>query len=154
MGSYIIFQLDETDYGIPISQIKQLDVMGKVTPVPNAPQYVEGIVLTRGEVIPAINIRKKYGLPNKDFNLKTRLIHIYSNERSFGLIVDSAREFINIDDDQILPPPKKGNTPFTNEITGVVKHGERIILILNPLELAVDENKPITESEKSPKPEI
>jgi purine-binding chemotaxis protein CheW len=147
MGAYIIFQIDETDYGISIDQIKQLDVMGKVTPVPNAPDYVEGIVFTRGEVIPAINVRKKYGLTPKEFDIKTRLIHINASSRSFGLIVDSAREFINISDDQILPPPSQGDSPFTSELIGIAKHNDKIILLLDPLKMAVDEQS-ITESSK------
>lgn len=139
MGAYIIFQIDETDYGISIDQIKQLDVIGKITPVPNAPDYVEGIVFTRGEVIPAINVRKKYGLPPKEFDIKTRLIHINTSGRSFGLIVDSAREFVNISDNQVQPPPEQGSGPFASELIGIAKYNEKIILILDPLKMSINE---------------
>ncbi len=135
MKSYILFQLGDTDYAIPIEYIKQLDVIEKITPVPNTPHYVEGIVFTRGQVITAINLRKKFSLEPKPLDIKSRLIHLYHENRNIGLIVDSAREFVNIDESQITAPQGNIDSVLLNELEGIVKLNNKIVLILNAVKL-------------------
>ncbi len=66
-NSYILFELYGTIYAIKSSYIKQMEMIEKITPVPNSPDFVEGVVFTRGKVIPVINLRKRFGFPPKEF---------------------------------------------------------------------------------------
>ena len=103
--SFILFELAGTTYGLKSSIVQQLEMVEHITPVPNADNTLEGVVFSRGEVIPAISLRKRFGFETIPYDLRSRLVVVKVNDRSIGLIVDSAREFKNIPEELILPPP-------------------------------------------------
>ena len=103
---YILFQLKKTTYAIPSRLVEQMEVVEEFKPVPNSPPYVEGLAFVRRRVIPAINLRVRFGFPKIAYDLATRLVVVRSDQRSVGLIVDAAREFLSIEDDVIQAPPK------------------------------------------------
>src|SRR6476619_6186037 len=101
---FILFELAGTTYGVRSQSVQQVELVEQITPVPNAPSAVEGVVFSRGQVIPVINLRARFGFELIPHDLRTRLIVIHTNNRVVGLIVDSAREFISIDSSIIQPP--------------------------------------------------
>src|SRR5512142_1616227 len=117
---YILFELAGTSYGVASGRVRQVEMVASatpggagpgesataITPVPNAPPYVEGVVLSRGQVIPALSLRARFGLPPVPHELRTRLIVVNAGERVVGLIVDAAREFVSIPGDRLQPPPE------------------------------------------------
>lgn len=138
-NTFILFELLNTTYGIPSDQVKQMEMIDKITPVPNAPPYVEGVVFCRGQVIPAINLRTKFGFPKIPYDIRTRLIVIQNQQRTVGLIADTAREFVVIPPEQIQPPPE-GITSFGHHyLSGVVTWKDRMVLILSVQELTANE---------------
>src|SRR5215207_10025039 len=100
-GSFILFELAGTTYGIPSSKVLQLEMVENITAVPNSDRTVEGVVFSRGQVIPAINLRTRFGFEKVPFDLRSRLVVVRLHERNIGLIVDSAREFRNIPEELI-----------------------------------------------------
>ncbi|MCX8056963.1 MAG: chemotaxis protein CheW [Ignavibacteria bacterium] len=130
-NSYILFELHGTVYAIKSSYVKQMEMVESITPVPNAPEFVEGVVFIRGKVIPVINLRKRFGFPAKDYDLKTRLIVLKAEEREIGLIVDSAREFVVFEDNSIQPVPDILKTLSDKFLSGYVSLQNKSILILN-----------------------
>ena len=66
-----------------------------VTPVPNAPPFVDGVVFSRGQVVPAVNLRARFGFERAEYDLRTRLLVVQHGGRSVGLVVDAAREFVS-----------------------------------------------------------
>jgi len=137
---FILFELAKTTYAIRAELVQQMEMIETITPVPNAPKFVEGVVFSRGQVIPAINLRIKLGLQKAEYDLRTRLIVIQTGSRTVGAIADSAREFVSIPSNAIQPPPDAIGSSG-KYISGIIRLGERIILLLNLEELlqSVDE---------------
>jgi len=129
--SYIIFELAGTKYAINSQYVKQMEMIENITPVPNAPSFVEGVIISRGQVIPAINLRKRFGFDKIDFDIKTRLIVVNINNRSLGLIVDTARDFIKIDKEQIKEVPETITALSGKYLSGFVTVEKEPILIFN-----------------------
>lgn len=150
-NSYIVFELYGTNYAIMSNYVKQMEMIENITPVPNAPEFVEGVVFIRGKVIPVINLRIRFGFPKKEFDLKTRLIVLKSGEREFGIIVDSARDFIIFPEESIQPVPEFLKTLSEKFLNGYVLHQNKSILILNVDELInlSDQIQPIKENKEN-----
>lgn len=129
---YILFELAGTTYGVRSQVVQQMEMIEHITPVPNAPDFVEGVVFLRGQVIPAINLRRRFGFPKISYDLRTRLIVVRSGGRTVGLIVDSAREFVPLDPATIQPPPEGVAGLSGHYLAGIATLGERLVLILDP----------------------
>jgi purine-binding chemotaxis protein CheW len=129
--NFILFGLAGTTYGLRTRDVQQMEMVEQITPVPNAPASVEGVVFLRGQMLPALNLRVRFGFEKAPYNLSTRLIVVRSGNRSVGLIVDTAREFVSIPKSAIQPPPKGISNLSGKYLDGIAKLGDRIILILN-----------------------
>lgn len=142
---YILFELAGAVYGVPSRQIQQLQMIERITPVPQAPPFVDGVAFHRGKVIPALNLRARFGFPRKAYDESARMIVVHSQERTVGLIVDTAREFISLPADAVHPPPEANSRDGVQYLSGVASLNDRLILLLNlepildsGVELAVD----------------
>ena len=132
---FILFELAGTTYGVPSRAVQQVELVEHITPVPNAPPAVEGVIFSRGQVIPAVNLRVRFGFEKSPHDLRTRLIVINAKGRVIGLIVDSAREFISIPTSAIQPPNEAISGLKGKYLEGIATLGERIILILSLAEV-------------------
>jgi purine-binding chemotaxis protein CheW len=149
--SYILCGLAGTTYALRSDDIEQLEMVGHLTPVPNAPAFVDGVTSVRGRVIPAISLRARFGFERQAHDLRSRLIVVRSEHRSVGLIVDSAREFAAIPESAIQPPPEGLVELSTRYLRGVAHLGERLVLILDVGELLrVAETVPAISTELLP----
>lgn len=128
---YILFELAGAVYGIPSRQIQQLQMIERITPVPQAPPFVDGVAFHRGKVIPALNLRARFGFPRKAYDESARMIVVQSRERIVGLIVDTAREFVSLPGDAIQPPPEANSRDGVQYLSGVASLHDRLILVLN-----------------------
>jgi purine-binding chemotaxis protein CheW len=128
---YILFELAGTSYGVRSQIVQQMEMVEHITPVPNAPDFVEGVVFLRGQVIPAINLRQRFGFPKAPYDLRTRLIVVRAGGRTVGLIVDNAREFVPIAGETIQPPPEGIAGLSGHYLSGIATLGERLALILD-----------------------
>ena len=131
MEPFILFELSGTTYGVRSRFVQQIEMVDDVASVPNAHPAVEGVVLVRGQVIPALNLRTRFGFERIERDLRSRLVVINTDKRVVGLIVDTAREFIKISPDSIEPPPEALTGLSGHYLEGVATIGERMILILN-----------------------
>jgi purine-binding chemotaxis protein CheW len=129
--SYVLFELDGTTYALRSSDVQQLEMIEHITPVPNAAAAVEGIVFSRGQVIPAVSVRARFGLPKAEHDLRSRLIVVRAGDRNIGLIVDSAREFKRIAADAIKPPPDSLSGTTGKYLEGIASIDDKLILVLN-----------------------
>lgn len=137
---YILFELAGTTYGIPAAVVQQMEMVEHITPVPNTPPFVEGVVFSRGQVIPAINLRVRFGFEKVTYDSRARLIVVHSKNRSVGLIADTAREFILIASDGVQPPPEGVSGLSGRYLAGIAMLGQRMVLILNIEEILNLEN--------------
>ncbi|HET6977145.1 MAG TPA: chemotaxis protein CheW [Pyrinomonadaceae bacterium] len=128
---FILFELAGTTYGVRSRFVQQIEMVDDVASVPNAHPAVEGVVLVRGHVIPALNLRTRFGFEKIDRDLRSRLVVINSGNRVVGLVVDTAREFLKIETDSIEPPPEALTGLSGHYLEGIATVGERMILVLD-----------------------
>lgn len=133
--SYVLCELAGSTYALRSDDIEQLEMIGQLTPVPNAPQFVDGVTTVRGKVIPAVSLRARFGFDRVPHDLRTRLVIVRSEGRVVGLIVDNAREFAAIPADSIQPPPEGMADLSSKYLRGMAHLGERLVLVLDVTEL-------------------
>jgi chemotaxis signal transduction protein len=129
--TYILFVVAGTTYGVPSRYVLHMEMIEHVTAVPNAPAFVEGVVFSRGQVVPVVNLRARFGFERAATDLRTRLIVVQVEQRRIGLLADEAREFLAIPGASIHPPNDTIRGLSANYLEGVATVGERLVLILN-----------------------
>ena len=137
--SYVLFELAGATYALRSDDIVQLEMVGEPTPVPNAPSWVAGVVSVRGQVIPAVSLRERFGFERTPHDLRSRLVVVRTGGRTVGLIVDSAREFARILPDEIGPLPEGVAGLSGRYLRGIAQKGERILLVIDVPELLFTE---------------
>jgi purine-binding chemotaxis protein CheW len=128
---FVLFELAGTTYGVRSRFVQQMEMIEHITPVPNAAPAVEGVVLARGQVIPALNLRVRFGFERVPFDLRSRLVVVNKGGRTLGLIVDTAREFLPIPGEAIEPPPEAITGLSGKYLEGIATIKGRMILVLN-----------------------
>lgn len=131
MEPFILFELAGTTYGVRSRFVQQIEMIEDVASVPNAHPAVEGVALIRGQVIPALNLRTRFGFETIQRDLRSRLVVINTGSRVVGLVVDTAREFIKIPSESIEPPPEALTGLSGRYLEGIASIGDRMILVLN-----------------------
>ena len=130
-NQFIIFSVAGTAYALPTAQIAHVEMVDEVTRVPNAPRFVDGVVFSRGEVVPAVSLRARFGFERAPHDVRTRLLVVRSGERKVGLIVDAAREFLAMSDSAITPPSEAITGLSGEYLRGIATIGNRIIVVLD-----------------------
>ena len=130
-GSYILFTVAGTTYALPSGEVRHVEMIEDITRVPNAPSFVDGVVFSRGQVVPVVNLRARFGFERAPYDLRSRLIVVQSGARLIGLVVDSAREFVNIPPDAIQAPHEALAGMSGRYVEGIASIGDRLILTLH-----------------------
>lgn len=126
---YLTFWCNRQQFAIGIKQVIQIVQMAEITPIPEFPRYMRGVLSLRGEIFPVMDLRLRLGAETAEDDAKTCIIIIRINGSSFGLIVDGVNDVTTIDDQDICPPPKH-NGHEVRYLAGMVQR-ERVILVLN-----------------------
>jgi purine-binding chemotaxis protein CheW len=90
------FRIGRETFGLPISIVREIVRVPEITSVPNAPDYIEGVINLRGRIIPVVDLRKRFGQKSVETNKKNRIVVVELGSRAFGLIVNSASEVLRI----------------------------------------------------------
>lgn len=130
-SSFVLFEVAGAEYALASDLVQHMEMIEHVTPVPNAPPFVEGVVFSRGQVVPAVNLRLRFGVETKPHDLRTRLIVVSHAGRTVGLIVDSARQFLQIPQDAIQPPPDALVGPAAKYLQGIALLGDRMAFVVD-----------------------
>lgn len=128
---YVLFELAGALYGVHSRDVQHVEMLTHVTPVPNTAPSLEGVVFSRGHVVPALNLRLRFGLPREAHTPGTRLIFLRAHERSVALIVDSAREFRSIAREEIKPVEETLHGIRGNYLKGVVSVKDRLAFLID-----------------------
>jgi purine-binding chemotaxis protein CheW len=131
IGSYILFSVAATTYALPSGEVRHMEMLEEITRVPNAPSFVDGVVFSRGQVVPVVNLRARFGFERVPFDLKTRLVVVQAGTRLIGLVADSAREFVSIPPEAVQPPNDALAGMSGRYVDGIATVRDRLILILN-----------------------
>jgi purine-binding chemotaxis protein CheW len=133
------FTIGKEYYGISIKSIKEINRMTEITKVPRAPQFIEGVINLRGNVIPVINLRTKVGMPKKEYDKETRIIIVELSGKTIGFIVDGVREVLRIPDNLLDPPPALAVGSKADYITSVAKLEDDLVILMDPEKLLTNE---------------
>ncbi|HEB76216.1 MAG TPA: chemotaxis protein CheW [Nitrospirae bacterium] len=125
------FRLGEEEYAIDISAVQEINRMTEITKVPNSPPYIEGVLNLRGRIIPAVNLRKKFGLPEREYDRHTRIMVVDVEGTMVGLIVDAVSEVLRISPETIEPAPEMSAGVNSKYIRGVGKVNGRLVILLD-----------------------
>lgn len=128
---FVIFRLENEEYGIDILKVKEIKEMMNITRVPKAAHFVSGVINLRGEVIPVIDLRIRFGFKEGEKDENTRIIIVTVDDITVGLIVDSSAEVIEISSNEIEEASDGVGNAKQNYIYGIGKVGERIIILLD-----------------------
>ena len=129
--TYILFELAGSTYGIRSEQVQRVELLEHLTPVPNTAPSVDGVIFSRGKVLPALNLRARFGLPRQPHTRQTRVILLNVRQRAVALIVDAAREFRKIPADTIRPIAETLHGVEGNYVEGVATVKDRLVLLLD-----------------------
>jgi len=143
--TFILFTVAGTTYALRSRDVAHVEMVEQVTGVPNAAAHVDGVVFSRGEVVPALNLRARFGFERAAYDLSTRLLVVRVGSRTVGLVVDAAREFVTIDPAAIHPPATALTGLSGRYLEGVATIGDRLILLLN-LEEVLAFSDPVLET--------
>ena len=140
--TYILFTLAETTYAVRTRDVQHMEMVEEITPVPNAPPFVEGVVFSRGQVVPVLNLRARFGFERIAPDVRARLLVVHAEGRTVGLLVDSAREFAGIAADAVRPPQDALTGLNGRYLEGIAVLNDRIVLILD-LVAVIDVAEPL-----------
>jgi purine-binding chemotaxis protein CheW len=148
-GQVVVFLLDDRRYGLRLSTVERVVHMVEITPLPKAPPIVMGIVNLWGRVIPVFNIRKRFGLEERDPDPNDHLVIANTSRRTVGLIVDEASGIVEQTAGEVVNP--EGILPGIEYIEGVVKREDGMILIHDlDLFLSIDEENALDGAMEKP----
>jgi purine-binding chemotaxis protein CheW len=145
--TYILFTLAGTTYAVRTRDVQHMEMVEEITPVPNAPPFVEGVVFSRGQVVPVLNLRARFGFERLAPDIRARLLVVQADGRTVGLLVDSAREFAGIAADAVRPPQDALTGLNGRYLEGIAMLNDRIVLVLD-LAAVIDVAEPLARGAK------
>jgi len=136
---YVVFRIDNDEYGADINKVTIIERMATITRVPKTPPYIKGVINLRGDIVPVMDLRTRFGIPEKEADDNTRIVIVeVSNNIGFGIIVDSVVEVLQTEESDIESVSGFTGNANLDYISGVVRSGDRLITLLN-LEKLVSE---------------
>jgi purine-binding chemotaxis protein CheW len=127
----VSFHLGSEEYGVDIAQVQEINRMVAITHVPRAPQFMEGVINLRGQLIPIIDLRTRFGMPRAEHTKNTRIVVTEIGSKRVGMVVDSVSEVLRLDVGQIEDAPEMISGIDTEYIRGVGKIEDRLIIMLD-----------------------
>ncbi|WZL74866.1 chemotaxis protein CheW [Clostridiaceae bacterium 35-E11] len=130
-NQYVLFRLDNEYYGIDILNVQTIEKVMNITRVPRALDYVEGVINLRGEIVPVINLRKRFLLPEIKVNEESRIIIVSIEDTVIGLLVDGSSEVLQLAAEDIDDVSNITDSIRNDYIKGIGKKDNRIIILLD-----------------------
>lgn len=130
-GTWLVFALGETDYAVDVGSVRTIIGLLPITRVPRMPESVRGVINLRGQVIPVVDLRIRFGLAATDHGQRTCIVVLHAAGSEFGVVVDRVIEVAHIDAACIEDAPQFGADIDTEYLLGVAKHGQRVRLLLD-----------------------
>jgi purine-binding chemotaxis protein CheW len=135
------FRVGRETYGVPIKLILEIVRVPEITAVPDAPEHIEGVINLRGKIVSIMDLRKRFGEKHIVSSRHNRILILELQGRLAGLIVDGASEVLKLPAEEIEPPPAVFQESGLQCVTGVAKHGGRLVVLLDIAKLLQREVK-------------
>lgn len=136
----VVFELDDREFALPIQDVAEILPMVLVTPVPEVPPWVVGVVNLRGRVIPIVDLRTRLGMQPRPAELTTPILVAEQGTRKLGLIADAVRDVIELSDDALEPPAElgTGETDHPDAVSALGRIDDRLIVVLDLARVTAD----------------
>jgi purine-binding chemotaxis protein CheW len=131
VSQYLTFTLDQEVYGIDILKVQEIRGYAAVTPVPNTPAHVKGVMNLRGTIIPVVDLRRQFGLAEAEYDRFNVIIVVTVGTKVVGLVVDAVSDVLDLPPDNIQPPPDFGEGGGARALSGLAKAGDKVVLLLD-----------------------
>lgn len=130
LAHLVCFRLGEEEYGVDIGSVQEINRMMPITRVPRAPAFMKGVVNLRGQLIPIVDLRRRFGMPPVEPTKSTRIVVVEIGHSRVGMVVDGVSEVLKIPVEHIEPAPEMIADVDAGYVKGVGKSGERLIVLL------------------------
>ena len=128
---YLTFHLAGEDYGLDIAFVTEIIGIQRITEVPDMPDFVRGVINLRGKVIPVMDVRLRFHLPEREYDERTCIIVVDINATAVGLVVDKVNEVVDIPEADVEPPPRTTKGATSRFLKGMGKVDEEVRILLN-----------------------
>jgi purine-binding chemotaxis protein CheW len=133
---FLTFVLGGEEYGVTILQVQGIQGWDRVTPIPNTPEYILGVINLRGAIVPIVDLRRRFGMPAAEFGPTTVVIVVRvtqenRNERTLGLVVDAVSEVCSVGENDRKPAPDFGSGIKTDFVKGLATVENRMVILLD-----------------------
>jgi purine-binding chemotaxis protein CheW len=127
----VTFTMGKEEYAVDILKVQEINRMSEIAQVPNAPNYVEGLINLRGRVIPVVSLRKRFGFEEKENDAQARIMIMDIQGITIGLVVDAVSEVLRIPSNTVEPTPHVATDMGTEFIKGIAKLEDRLIILID-----------------------
>jgi purine-binding chemotaxis protein CheW len=130
-NEYLTFTLGDEEYGVDILKVQEIRGYDTVTKIPDAPDFIKGVINLRGTIVPVLDMRLKFRLGKVDYNSFTVMIILNVANRVVGMVVDGVSDVMQLNPEQIRPAPEFGATVNTRFITGIGALDDRMLILID-----------------------
>jgi purine-binding chemotaxis protein CheW len=136
---HVAFRVGDSEYAIAATDVLHLEPFTEATRIPGAPAFLAGLVQVRGKLVPVVDLRARFGLPPAPHTLDNRIIIVTVGARVAGLLVDSARDVLQLDEAAFQPTPAIVDRQATGFIQAVTTIADRMLLVVSASRLIEEE---------------
>lgn len=127
----VVFELANEHFGVDIAAVEGIIKLQNITRMPQSPDFVEGVTNLRGNVLPVIDLRKRFGLIHQESTKDTRIVTVDMEGTKVGMIVDAVSEVLRVPEEAIEPPPPMVTSVDTSYIQGIAKINDHLVILLD-----------------------
>jgi purine-binding chemotaxis protein CheW len=127
----VSFRLGKEEFGVEITQVREIILMGDITRIPQTPDFVKGLINLRSMVIPVIDLRVRFGMETATLTDESRIMVLNVDGRTLGIIVDAVDEVLRVGREQIAPPPPTVSGLDREYLAGLVRRDDRLLILLD-----------------------
>jgi purine-binding chemotaxis protein CheW len=127
----VSFRLGQEEYGVEIIKVQEIILLGEITRVPQTPPFIRGLINLRSTVIPVVDLRLRFNMPEQTPTEETRIMIVNVSGKTIGLIVDAVNEVLRVSHENIAPPPPTVSGMGKEYLTGLAKLEKRLLILLD-----------------------
>ena len=128
---YLSFILSSEQYALDITSVKEIRGYEKVTPIANAPKFIKGVLNLRGDIVPIVDLRIKFNIPDPTYNEFTIVIMLHVHNRVVGIVVDGVSDVVRLTEDEVRPPPDFGVIFDSRFLKGLATVDDHMVILVN-----------------------
>jgi purine-binding chemotaxis protein CheW len=130
-NQYLTFSLAGEEYGVEILRVQEIKGQSAVTPIPNTPEHIKGVMNLRGTIIPVVDLRSKFGMTETASTQFTVVIVLRVGTKVMALVVDAVSDVLTVAENEVHATPDFGARVDTRFISGLAKAGEKLVMLLD-----------------------